>query len=208
MIKQSAGAHHRLEASLRVSRRSPATRLAGCAWHSECCWCPTLVSAMHMLQLVRRAPCSPPPRQAGDQGPSVAAGHLPCYPHALIACLSCCLQPLMLRICVGACKVLYCASFLLLAPPHVKHYLCNLQARSSEAAPWPWGSNADQLACCLQGLTLNEPEVVPFRLTQNMIDAFGVAGVEGVFRKTCEVSLEVRRVLCKEAPPCSSCFCG
>ena len=33
-----------------------------------------------------------------------------------------------------------------------------------------------------QGLTLNVPEMVPFRLTQNMIDAFGVAGHEGVFR--------------------------
>ena len=65
-----------------------------------------------------------------------------------------------------------------------------------------------QLSWCLQGLTLNEPEVVPFRLTQNMIDAFGVAGVEGVFRKTCEVSLEVSSLLCKGASPCSPCFSG
>ena len=56
--------------------------------------------------------------------------------------------------------------------------------------------------CC------NEPEVVPFRLTQNMIDAFGVAGVEGVFRKTCEVSLEVSSLLCNEVPSCFPCFSG
>ena len=46
-----------------------------------------------------------------------------------------------------------------------------------------------------QGLTLEKPEMVPFRLTQNMVDAFGVAGLEGVFRRSCEVTLQVE-------PPC------
>lgn len=31
------------------------------------------------------------------------------------------------------------------------------------------------------------------RLTQNMIDGFGVSGPEGVFRRTCEITLDVLR---------------
>jgi len=44
-----------------------------------------------------------------------------------------------------------------------------------------------------KGLALEKPEVVPFRLTQNMIDAMGVSGYEGVFRKSCETTLKVLR---------------
>ena len=44
---------------------------------------------------------------------------------------------------------------------------------------------------CLQGLTLEKPEMVPFRLTQNIIDAFGVSGIEGVFRHVSEITLQV-----------------
>lgn len=33
-----------------------------------------------------------------------------------------------------------------------------------------------------QGKMLKMPEQVPFRLTRDMVDAMGVAGVEGVFR--------------------------
>lgn len=48
------------------------------------------------------------------------------------------------------------------------------------------------MACLLvQGLTLTIPEMVPFRLTQNLVDAFGVSGYEGVFRRACEVTLQV-----------------
>ncbi|KMU76984.1 kinase rad3 [Coccidioides immitis RMSCC 3703] len=32
------------------------------------------------------------------------------------------------------------------------------------------------------------PELVPFRLTHNMIDAFGAYGYNGPFRKTCELT--------------------
>ncbi|CAD7704331.1 unnamed protein product, partial [Ostreobium quekettii] len=42
-----------------------------------------------------------------------------------------------------------------------------------------------------KGLVLTVPEIVPFRLTQNMIDGFGVSGVEGVYRKCAEISLQV-----------------
>jgi len=44
-----------------------------------------------------------------------------------------------------------------------------------------------------KGLELGQPEVVPFRLTQNMVDACGIQGCEGVFRRTCEISLSVLR---------------
>ena len=40
-----------------------------------------------------------------------------------------------------------------------------------------------------RGLTLEKPEVVPFRLTQNMVDACGVTGHEGAFRAACEATL-------------------
>src|SRR5690606_11724356 len=43
------------------------------------------------------------------------------------------------------------------------------------------------------GLTFDKPEKVPFRLTQNMVDAFGVTGYEGPFRRTCEFSTRVLR---------------
>ena len=34
---------------------------------------------------------------------------------------------------------------------------------------------------------------MPFRLTENMVDAMGVTGVDGVFRRACEISLDVLR---------------
>merc|ERR1711939_1059205 len=36
-------------------------------------------------------------------------------------------------------------------------------------------------------------EKVPFRLTQNIIDGFGITGTEGVFRKACEITLRILR---------------
>ena len=45
----------------------------------------------------------------------------------------------------------------------------------------------------LQGLTLPTPELVPFRLTQNLLDGFGITGVEGVFRRSAESALAVLR---------------
>lgn len=44
-----------------------------------------------------------------------------------------------------------------------------------------------------KGLSLACPEIVPFRLTHNLIDAMGVLGYEGTFRKTCEVTLALLR---------------
>ncbi|KAF5827558.1 kinase-like domain-containing protein [Dunaliella salina] len=44
-----------------------------------------------------------------------------------------------------------------------------------------------------RGLILEVPEMVPFRLTQNMVDAFGISGVEGSYRKCAEITLQVLR---------------
>jgi serine/threonine-protein kinase ATR len=43
------------------------------------------------------------------------------------------------------------------------------------------------------GKFLNEPEVVPFRLTQNLVDSMGITGVEGNFRVSAEKTLKVLR---------------
>lgn len=44
-----------------------------------------------------------------------------------------------------------------------------------------------------RGEKLEVPEVVPFRLTQNVVDAMGLTGYEGHFRRTCEETLRVVR---------------
>ncbi|KAF8961112.1 hypothetical protein BDZ97DRAFT_1664899 [Flammula alnicola] len=44
-----------------------------------------------------------------------------------------------------------------------------------------------------KGKTLETPERVPFRLTQNLVDGLGISGVEGVFRIACEVTLQLLR---------------
>jgi len=44
-----------------------------------------------------------------------------------------------------------------------------------------------------KGETFEWPEVVPFRLSHNMVDAFGPLGVEGPYRISCEVALAVMR---------------
>ncbi|KAI9830439.1 MAG: hypothetical protein M1819_005691 [Sarea resinae] len=44
-----------------------------------------------------------------------------------------------------------------------------------------------------KGLTFEKPELVPFRLTHNMVDAFGVYGYEGPFRKSCELTMTILR---------------
>eukprot|EP00878_Enallax_costatus_P029422 GHUV01031903.1.p1 GENE.GHUV01031903.1~~GHUV01031903.1.p1 ORF type:complete len:172 (+),score=38.04 GHUV01031903.1:1219-1734(+) len=40
---------------------------------------------------------------------------------------------------------------------------------------------------------LNTAERVPFRLTANLVDGMGAAGVEGPFRRCCQTTLEVLR---------------
>jgi len=44
-----------------------------------------------------------------------------------------------------------------------------------------------------QGKMLKIPEVVPFRLTRDMVDGMGITGVEGIFRRSCEETMRVLR---------------
>ncbi|XP_008191052.1 serine-protein kinase ATM isoform X2 [Tribolium castaneum] len=44
-----------------------------------------------------------------------------------------------------------------------------------------------------QGRVLPTPETVPFRLSRDVVDGMGVSGVEGVFRRACEKTVEVLR---------------
>ncbi|XP_050307938.1 serine-protein kinase ATM isoform X2 [Anthonomus grandis grandis] len=44
-----------------------------------------------------------------------------------------------------------------------------------------------------QGKVLPTPETVPFRLTRDIVDGMGVSGTEGLFRKSCEKTMEVLR---------------
>ncbi|KAL7118480.1 hypothetical protein ACP275_02G004300 [Erythranthe tilingii] len=44
-----------------------------------------------------------------------------------------------------------------------------------------------------KGLDLDKPELVPFRLTQNMIDGLGITGYEGTYLKVCEITLAILR---------------
>jgi serine/threonine-protein kinase ATR len=44
-----------------------------------------------------------------------------------------------------------------------------------------------------KGLTFEKPELVPFRLTHNMVDAMGPQGIEGPFRKAAELTYALLR---------------
>lgn len=44
-----------------------------------------------------------------------------------------------------------------------------------------------------KGISLEYPERVPFRLTQNVIDGFGVTGTDGVFVNCCQVTMKSLR---------------
>lgn len=44
-----------------------------------------------------------------------------------------------------------------------------------------------------QARVLPTPEKIPFRLTRDIVAGFGVSGVDGVFRKSCEKTMEVLR---------------
>ena len=44
-----------------------------------------------------------------------------------------------------------------------------------------------------KGLELETPEMVPFRLTQNIVDGLGAGGYEGVFMRASEITLSVLR---------------
>ncbi|KRZ50776.1 Serine/threonine-protein kinase SMG1 [Trichinella nativa] len=53
--------------------------------------------------------------------------------------------------------------------------------------------NIDYNVCFEKGKLLRVPETVPFRLTQNIVNALGISGVEGEFRISCENVLRLFR---------------
>ncbi|KAL1239087.1 Serine/threonine-protein kinase [Trichinella pseudospiralis] len=53
--------------------------------------------------------------------------------------------------------------------------------------------NIDYNVCFEKGKLLRVPETVPFRLTQNIVHALGISGVEGEFRLSCENVLSLLR---------------
>jgi serine/threonine-protein kinase ATR len=44
-----------------------------------------------------------------------------------------------------------------------------------------------------KGLNLPKPEVIPFRLTQNMLDAFGPAGADGIYSGSLQAAMSTLR---------------
>ncbi|RZC85307.1 hypothetical protein C5167_041489, partial [Papaver somniferum] len=59
-----------------------------------------------------------------------------------------------------------------------------------------------------KGLQLEKPELVPFRLTQNMIDGLGITGYEGSFLKVCEVTLSWREEVKARIGNCKCRLCN
>jgi ataxia telangiectasia mutated family protein len=53
-----------------------------------------------------------------------------------------------------------------------------------------------------QGLTLPMPELVPFRLTREVVDGMGVSGYEGVFKRSSEEVLKVSNMFVSYAHLC------
>ncbi|XP_055371499.1 serine/threonine-protein kinase Smg1 [Condylostylus longicornis] len=51
----------------------------------------------------------------------------------------------------------------------------------------------DYNVCFEKGKTLRVPERIPFRMTQNLEEALGITGIEGIFRLTCEHVLKTLR---------------
>ena len=62
-----------------------------------------------------------------------------------------------------------------------------------------------------QGRTLPTPEVIPFRLTRDLVSGMGLTGVVGVFQRCCEETMEVMRTSHEELRTIvevSSVLCG
>ena len=82
------------------------------------------------------------------------------------------------------------------APPEIRSRCLPQAAASCPPAPLPPARTLPppppHTPLPLQGRYLNTPELVPFRLTRDVVDGMGVAGVEGVMRRCCEETLRVR----------------
>ncbi len=90
---------------------------------------------------------------------------------------------------VCACQLFDCCETL--RTPQRRTAGCRCLA--SESTPGPPNPKPYRHACrrLLPGAATQVPEMVPFRLTQNMVDSFGVSGVEGAYRKAAEMTMGV-----------------
>lgn len=59
----------------------------------------------------------------------------------------------------------------------------------------------------LKGETFEVPEIVPFRLTHNMVNGMGPMGTEGLFRRACEVTTRLMRDQREPLMRYGNCFC-
>lgn len=68
---------------------------------------------------------------------------------------------------------------------HVSNIL--IDERTAELVHIDFGIAFEQSKCLLT------PETIPFRLTRDMVAAIGVSGVDGIFRRSCERTMDVLR---------------
>lgn len=68
---------------------------------------------------------------------------------------------------------------------HVSNIL--IDERTAELVHIDFGIAFEQSKC------LPTPETIPFRLTRDMVAAMGVSGVNGIFRRSCERTMDVLR---------------
>jgi Phosphatidylinositol 3- and 4-kinase len=89
-------------------------------------------------------------------------------------------------LCVCAPGIVLSAGYIIgLGDRHLHNIL--LDTRSAEVVHIDLGIAFEQ------GRFLNTPELVPFRLTRDIVDGMGATGVEGVMRRSCEETLRVLR---------------
>ena len=80
------------------------------------------------------------------------------------------------RVCMSSVCVLCPVGYILgLGDRHVQNIL--IDCRTAELV------HIDLGVAFEQGRILPTPETVPFRLTRDIVDGMGIAGVEGIFRR-------------------------
>lgn len=90
------------------------------------------------------------------------------------------------RCALGKCWVGYpLVSYFLVSNSLVRNSLVSYTLVSDHLSP--------VVQCFLQGWFLNTPELVPFRLTRDIVDGMGIGGTEGVMRRCCEECMRVLR---------------
>lgn len=70
---------------------------------------------------------------------------------------------------------------------------CSISISASRSTRCARLASTDGFTHASQGRQLPVPELVPFRLTADVVDGMGIAGTEGVFRRCSEETLRVLR---------------